>query len=94
MHCTRKLLLAANDISEEIINDVIEDIYPCKLVVTYHYNQEEESTITDFSLYKKKGIIGITLNKTIENEDCEEQKFYYQQAVVYQVRGHWLWKVL
>lgn len=92
-HLTRKVYNATKEIATEIVNDVIDDIYPCKLAVVYRYGQEEDSVITDFSLYEKKGIIGLTLNKK-EELDCEEHTFYYQQAVVYRIGDSWLWKVL
>ena len=92
-HCSRKVYNAAKEVSAEIVNDVIEDIYPCKLAVIYRYNQNEESTITDFSHYDEKGIIGLTLNST-QKKDYEEHTLYYKQAVVYRIGDAWLWKVL
>ena len=92
-HCSRKVYNAAKEVSAEIMNDVMEDIYPCKLAVIHRYNQEETSTITDFSNYEDKGIIGLILNST-EEKDCEEHTLYYKQAVVYRIGDTWLWKVL
>lgn len=92
-HFSKKVYDAAKEVSAEIINDVVEDIYPCKLAVIYKYNQEEESMITDFSKYEDTGIIGLILNKT-EEKDCEEYTLYYKQAVVYRIGDTWLWKVL
>lgn len=93
LHLSRKVYNAAKEVSTEIVNDVIDDIYPCKLAVIYKYNQDEESTITDFSKYEEKGIIGLIFNST-EEKDCEEHTLYYKQAVVYRIGDTWLWKVL
>ena len=64
------------------------------------YNQEEESTITDFSQYESKKRIGLILNKTEPHPDAEngadldDDIIVYPQAVVYKIGETWLWKVL
>jgi hypothetical protein len=54
------------------------------------YNQEEESTITDFSQYESKKRIGLILNKTEPHPDADGENgadldddiIVYPQAVV------------
>lgn len=61
------------------------------------YNQDEESTITDFSQYEKRKRVGLIMNKTEVNpheSDLDEDIIVYPQAVVYKIGETWLWKVL
>ena len=100
--CKTKYYLKAKEIAKELLTDTAESICPCQLVLVTRYNQEEESTITDFSQYKSKKRVGLILNKTEPHPDADEENgadldddiIVYPQAVVYKIGETWLWKVL
>ena len=100
--CKTKYYLKAKEIAKELLANTAESICPCELVLITRYNQEEESTITDFSLYKEKKRIGLILNKVGPHPDADEENgadldddiIVYPQAVVYRIGETWLWKVL
>ena len=100
--CKTKYYLKAKEIAKELLTNTAESICPCQLVLVTRYNQEEESTITDFSQYESKKRVGLILNKTEPNPDADEENgadldddiIVYPQAVVYKIGETWLWKVL
>lgn len=106
--CKTKYYCAAKKIAKELLTDTAESICPCQLVLVTRYNQEEESTVTDFSQYKSKKRVGLILNKTEPHPDADadadadeengadldDDIIVYPQAVVYKIGETWLWKVL
>ena len=100
--CKTKYYLKAKEIAKELLINTAESICPCQLVLVTRYNQEEESTITDFSQYENKKRVGLILNKTEPHPDADEENgadldddiIVYPQAVVYKIGETWLWKVL
>ena len=100
--CKTKYYLKAKEIAKELLTNTAESICPCQLVLVTRYNQEEESTITDFSQYESKKRVGLILNKTEPHPDTDEENgadldddiIVYPQAVVYKIGETWLWKVL
>ena len=100
--CKTKYYLKAKEIAKELLTNTVENICPCQLVLVTRYNQEEESTITDFSQYESKKRVGLILNKTEPHPDADEENgadldddiIVYPQAVVYKIGETWLWKVL
>ena len=100
--CKTKYYLKAKEIVKELLTNTAESICPCQLVLVTRYNQEEESTITDFSQYESKKRVGLILNKTEPHPDADEENgadldddiIVYPQAVVYKIGETWLWKVL
>ena len=100
--CKTKYYLKAKEIAKELLTNTAESICPCQLVLVTRYNQEEESTITDFSQYESKKRVGLILNKTEPHPDTYEENgadldddiIVYPQAVVYKIGETWLWKVL
>lgn len=91
-----------HNIKKEIskfVNEFVDEVYPCKMFTTIRYGQENNQTIVDMSRYKKLGVIGVTVDKTDqpanpEEEAIDNETIFYSPAVVYKVGGHWLWKVL
>ena len=100
--CKTKYYLKAKEIAKELLTNTAESICPCQLVLVTRYNQEEESTITDFSQYESKKRVGLILNKTEPHPDADEENgadldddiIVYPQAVVYKIGETWLWKIL
>ena len=100
--CKTKYYLKAKEIAKELLTNTAESICPCQLVLVTRYNQEEESTITDFSQYESKKRVGLILNKTEPHPDTDGENsadldddiIVYPQAVVYKIGKTWLWKVL
>lgn len=100
--CKTKYYLKAKEIAKELLTNTAESICPCQLVLVTRYNQEEESTITDFSQYESKKRVGLILNKTEPHPDddgengvdLDDDIIVYPQAVVYKIGDTWLWKVL
>ena len=60
--CKTKYYLQAKEIAKELLTNTAESICPCQLVLVTRYNQEEESTITDFSQYESKKRVGLIIN--------------------------------
>ena len=100
--CKAKYYLRAKEVAKELLTNTAESICPCQLVLVTRYNQEEESTITDFSQYESKKRVGLILNKIEPHPDADEENsadlyediIVYPQAVVYKIGETWLWKVL
>lgn len=95
--CKTEYYLRAKEVAKELLSTTAESITPCELVVVMRYNQDEESTITDFSQYEKRKRVGLIMNKTEANpheDDLDEDIIVYPQAVVYKIGETWLWKVL
>ena len=100
--CKTKYYLKAKEIAKELLTNTAESICPCELILVTRYNQEEESTITDFSQYKNKKRVGLIINKTESHPDADEENgadldddiIVYPHAVVYKIGETWLWKVL
>lgn len=88
---------------KETIRDTYENlpdnVYPCKLILTVNFNKPDYSTITDFSKYEKEGLVGLTINQTRPATTHKEiaidgQPTYFSVAAVFQIEGYWFWKVL
>ena len=98
--CKTKYYLKAREIAKELLTNTAESIHPCELILVRRYNQEEESTITDFSQYKTKKRVGLIINSKEPpqtDEGCAELDddiIVYPHAVVYKIGETWLWKVL
>ena len=96
--CKAKYYYTAKKVAKELLADTAESICPCKLVLVTRYNQEEESTITDFSQYEEKKRVSIIINKTDTHSNgdtkLDDDIIIYPQAVVYRIGETWLWKVL
>lgn len=83
----------------DLVDDAVDQVYPCKLVATIRYNQEYEENIVDMSRYDSLGMVGITIDKkgppaNKEEEALDGKPMLYQTAVVYNLGGHWFWRVL
>lgn len=83
----------------ELVEESVEEVYPCKMFATVRYSQENEQTIVDMSRYEDLGIIGVTIDRKAPAVTEHEKKInnkpnLYSPAVVYKVGGHWLWKIL
>lgn len=79
--------------------EMISDITPCRLLVTGIFEEGREESITDFSKFESDGIVGLTLYYsrqpiTEEEKLIDGRTVLFEHAVVYQVGGTWLWKVL
>ena len=85
---------------DDNVVEMINNITPCRLLVTGIFNDDvQETSITDFSKFENNGIVGLTLYYS-RQPVTEEEKLIngktvlFEHAVVYQVGGTWLWKVL
>ena len=98
--CFREKIKAVLEIViSELIDNMVEEIYPCKLLLTVNYNQDDEQTIVDMSHYESNKIIGFTICKTESPQDDMQESIngisqIYSPAVVYKLGEHWFWKVL
>ena len=100
--CKAKYYLRAKEVAKVLLTNTAESISPCELILVMRYNQDEESTITDFSQYKEKQRVGMVINKTgpsPQSEDgdgaeLDDDIIVYPHAVVYKIGETWLWKVL
>ena len=96
---TRRVKWALKETISELIDDTVDSVYPCKLIAIIRYNQEIEQNIVDMSRYDQEGIAGIIIDKTeppasAEEEALDNTSMFYKNAVVYNIGGHWFWKVL
>lgn len=94
-----KIQPALRSVISDLVDDVADDIYPCRLITTIRFNQETDKTIVDMSQYADKGIIGIIVDKieapqSKQEEELDGEPSLYPTAVVYRMGEHWLWKVL
>ena len=108
------------DITENVLDLVVEKIprnlntaydgkyYPATVIALVKYDCEEESVITDFSLYESKQIVGFTictpqsisdyygpLAFDLDDEELQflEEPTIFTNVVVYAPReGIWTWK--
>ena len=97
--CKTKYYLKAKEVTKELLTNTAESIRPCELILITRYNQEEETTITDFSQYEDKKLVGLIINKTTPHPegdcaDLDDDIIVYPHAVVYKIGDTWLWKVL
>lgn len=96
--CKTEYYFRAKEVAKELLSNTAESICPCQLILIKRYNQEEESSIIDFSQYKEKKRIGLIINKTEphpdNDDDLDDDICVYPQAVVYRIGDTWLWKVL
>ena len=95
----KRVKWALRETISELIDDAVDSVYPCKLIATIRYNQETEQNIVDMSRYDKEGIVGIIIDKTdplasAQEEALDNTSMFYKNAVVYNIGGHWFWKVL
>ena len=96
---TKRVKWALKETIGELIDNAVDSVYPCKLIATIRYNQENEQNIVDMSRYESLGMIGITIDKkgppaNDEEEALDGKPMLYQTAVVYNLGGHWFWRVL
>lgn len=94
-----KIAPAIKEVMNEFIDEMIDEVYPCRLMVTVYYDKGEESHVVDMSKYNEKGIINLIVYKkdaakTEEEELLNGKTLIYSPAVVYNVGGHWFWKIL
>ena len=94
-----KIQPALRSVISDLVDDVTDDIYPCRLIATVRFNQEADRTIVDMSQYADKGIIGVTVDKVEAPQSKQEETLdgkpsLYPTAVIYRMGEHWLWKVL
>ena len=98
--CKTEYYFRAKEVAKELLSNTAESICPCQLILIKRYNQEEESSVIDFSQYKEKKRVGLIINKTEPHpdadgsEDLDDDICVYPQAVVYRIGDTWLWKVL
>ena len=83
----------------DLVNEVVDSVYPCKLIATIRYNQESDQSIVDMSQYDKTGIAAVTIDKigppaNEQEESLDNTPTLYKNAVVYNIGGHWFWKIL
>ena len=94
-----KIQPALRSVISDLVDNVTDDIYPCRLIATIRFNQEADRTIVDMSQYADKGIIGIVVDKieapqSEQEETLDGEPSLYPTAVAYRMGEHWLWKVL
>ena len=82
----------------EMIDEFIENIIPCKLILINNFNQKEDSMIFDFSYYEKEDTVVIIKTYKEEAKDTNEKlidgkAIYYPRAVVYKLGEQWLWQM-
>ena len=87
-----------NLVINEMIDDLIENIIPCKLISVSNFNQKEDSIIFDFSHYEKENIVTVIKTYKKEAKDTNEKlvdgkAIYYPRAVVYKLGEQWLWQI-
>ena len=97
--CKTEYYFRAKEVAKELLSSTAESIRPCQLILIKRYNQEEESSIIDFSQYEEKKRVGLIINKTEphpddNDDDLDDDICVYPQAVVYRIGDTWLWKVL
>lgn len=95
----KRIKPAIKEMVSELIDGMVDDIYPCHLIATIRFGQKENRTIVDMSRYKDKGVIGIVVDQTepamtTEEKDIDGEPTLYPNAVVYKLGDTWLWKVL
>ena len=76
--------------------------YPATVVATIQFESPQRMTITDFSMYESKKIVGFTIytNETIKDylgedtDDGEKSKtVIFKDVIVYSpIEGVWTWK--
>lgn len=96
IHQTEKYAQAKKAV-EELLESTVESITPCELIIVTRYNQDAESTITDFSQYEEKNRVGLIVNKTDANpheDNLDEDIVVYPQALIYKIGDIWSWKAL
>lgn len=84
-------------IINEMVDELIENIIPCKLISIINFNQKEDSIVFDFSHYEKENIVAVIKTYKKEAEDTNEKiidgkVIYYPRAVVYKLGEQWLWQ--
>ena len=81
----------------EMVDDLTENILPCKLISISRFNQKEDSIVFDFSHYEEEDIVVIIKTHKEEAKDTNEKlidgkALYYPRAVVYRLGEQWLWQ--
>lgn len=81
----------------EMIDEFIENVIPCKLILISNFNQKEDSIVFDFSHYEKEDVVVMIKTYKKEAEDINEKlidgkAIYYPRAVVYKLGEQWLWQ--
>ena len=84
-------------IISEMIDNLTENILPCKLISINKFSQEEDSIVFDFSHYEEEDIVVIIKTYKEEAKDTNEKLIdgkviYYPRAVVYKLGEQWLWQ--
>ena len=90
---------AIQETMSELVDEMVDAVYPCKLIATIRYDQPQDSHVVDMSRYDTLGIVGITIDKKEKAEseadiELDGKPMIYQTAVVYRLGEHWFWKVL
>ena len=86
-----------SSIISEMIDEFIENVIPCKLILINNFNQKEDSIVFDFSHYEKEDVVVMIKTYKEEAKDTNEKLIdgkiiYYPQAVVYKLGEQWLWQ--
>lgn len=100
--------IAANKIPRKLATAYNAQYYPATVIASVKYNSEEETVVTDFSLYESQKIVGFTICTkqsisdyygplTFELDDHElqllEEPTIFKNVIVYAPReGIWTWK--
>ena len=95
----KRIKPTVKEFMSELVDEMVDDIHPCRLIATIRFGQKENRTIVDISQYEDKGIIGIVVDQTetattTEEKDIDGKPILYPNAVVYKLGDTWLWKVL
>ena len=86
-----------SQVISEIIDDLTENIIPCKLISISNFNQKEDSIVFDFSYYEKEDVVVMIKTYKEEAKGTNEKLIdgkiiYYPHAVVYKLGEQWLWQ--
>lgn len=86
-----------SSIISEMIDEFIENVIPCKLILISNFNQKEDSIVFDFSHYEKEDVVVMIKTYKEEAKDTNEKLIdgkiiYYPRAVVYKLGEQWLWQ--
>lgn len=88
---------ALSSIISEMIDEFIENVIPCKLILINNFNQKEDNIVFDFSHYEKEDVVVMIKTYKEEAKDTNEKLIdgkiiYYPRAVVYKLGEQWLWQ--
>ena len=77
-------------IISEMIDNLTENIIPCKLISISNFNQKEDSIVFDFSHYEKEDVVVMIKTYKEEAKDINEKfmdgkAIYYTRTEVYKL---------